>query len=102
MAIFYFKLRQTRGSEYLVGYAAKVVIGEGRILLQDRRIPLVIPQGDKLIATSHRLADLELETEDDLGWAAWAYEIPAPPWWSQGEVAGSGVAASGNTSQDEY
>jgi hypothetical protein len=85
--VFFFKLRQKRRSDYLTGYAAGVVIGDGRILLRDRRIPLVRIVEEQLTLSCHTLGDLELETEHENGWAAWAYAIPAPSWWCRNEPA---------------
>lgn len=90
MTVFYYKLCQKKPGEFLTGFASEVVVGDGRILLRDRRVPLAAFNNGVLGLYAHALGDLELETENEQGWAAWAYETPVPGWW----VAQSPAASS--------
>jgi hypothetical protein len=86
MIVIFFKLRQKRQETYLTGYASSIEIGDGRILLKDRRVPLacfVAGQEGVPTETAQLLGDLEKPADSENGWAAWGFPVEAPAWWDR-------------------
>lgn len=81
MSVMFYKIRQRRQQGFLTGFAASVCLDDGRVLLQDRRIPVATVEGGALIERAHRLGDLELSGDQDSGWAVWSYPVDTPLWW---------------------
>jgi len=86
-----FRLRNTRSDHYICGYAASLEIGEGRILIKDRRIPWARFFDGVPIEYAQCLGNLELPAESDSGWAAWGVREMKPDWWDR---AGSNQATA--------
>ena len=90
--IIRYKVKQPTHPEYLSGYAAGIEIGEGRILLRDRRLPSVQFQDGKPVEIALPLGDLELPADGDSGWAAWGFAMLTPAWWGRSAVEAPAAA----------